>query len=124
MESATTHARAGAAFLDVVVGPSWIEAVNLDRLDMTDGCNCVAGQQIAAIDQLDVYVNPFEQAMFEWGIVTPEKGTVDPVLMTVDTERARDLGFLGVAAGDYSDLRDAWVDVIAERVAQRPGVPA
>lgn len=113
--------QAGAAFLDEVVGPEWVEEMNLDQLDINSGCDCVAAQTVKGFE--GGYMNAWEYAMFSWGIITPGDPEVDSELATIDQERARRLGFLGPRYPHLhpsnEEIEDGWREVIAERVATR-----
>lgn len=88
----------GALFLDEVEGgPDWYEQVNLDKLDISDGCLCVAAQMIGTAYQEHAYANEWEQAMYEWGIVTGV--SAGDALTTTDNDKAKRLGFLGYDNG-------------------------
>jgi hypothetical protein len=111
--------RAGAAFLDEVIGPEWIEQVNLDTLDLESGCRCVAAQIVNQFE--GGYNNAWEYAMYEWGVVTPDG--LDESITTIDLDRARALGFLGPThSGNpptWQALELGWRDLIAARIIAR-----
>lgn len=113
---------AGCAFLDEVIGPSWVDEINTDTLDIDSGCQCIAAQVVGRIEA--GYLNAWERAMFEWGVITPTGSEVPGELVTVDLEKARRLGLLGHDMTDSKELEEAWVEVIEQRLHDRVGLPA
>lgn len=39
-----TRVKAGMALLDEKYGPEWVEAIDVESLDLQDNCSCVLGQ--------------------------------------------------------------------------------
>jgi hypothetical protein len=115
MLTARERAEIGAVYLDEVAGPEWFEEVNVETLDISSGCNCVAAQ--VAGPEEGPFANAWERAMYEWGIVTGTQAGDE--LTTTDCDKAKRLGFLGENAADDDDLCAAWVEIIAERVKAR-----
>jgi hypothetical protein len=111
--------RAGAAFLDEVIGPGWIEQVNLDTLDIESGCKCVAAQLVSEFE--GGYNNAWEYAMYAWGVTTPDD--LDEGITTIDCDRARELGFLAPQHSGILPsalvLENGWRDLIAARIIAR-----
>lgn len=105
--------RAGAKFLDETQ-PGWVDLIDLERLDIESGCQCVAAQVVGGFE--GGHSNAWEYAMHEWAILhldVPEEAG------GVDYQRAADLGFLGEGqdrtGASWSDLQDGWVELIEER---------
>lgn len=101
----------GAAWLDSVLPDWWkTHAIDLDALDMSDGCQCVVGQLYPLDDEYDDDgLNPFDRA-------------VEQLWFDLTYRDARALGLLAVGGiGDrpveYIALGDEWRRVITERRA-------
>lgn len=96
---------AGAAWLDHNK-PGWWHTINLDRLDIESGCNCILGQVYGGYDE-----SPFAA---RWDRET------DAYLG--DLRGFNSLGTLDRFAEvvDYRALTEAWRELIEER---RTGIP-
>ena len=90
----------GAAVLDREV-PGWIFLINLDTLDLEDCNRCVLGQVFGG---------------FWTGMATLFDDAASP-------EVAVTCGFEieGVSDEDYTELTDAWISFVDQRVAQSEG---
>lgn len=65
----TQRVERGAAFLDGIIGPEWVDRINLDTLRLSSACNCIAGQ---------LHNGSFLAAMTDWfDAPSPHWATVD-----------------------------------------------
>lgn len=95
----TKEIEAGAKLLGEKL-PSWVEVVDLEKLDLRDTCNCVVGQvfpdrsYLGALEDLIGY------------------GEDDPY-------RSDDFGFSVYNSKDYPKLTEEWKTYIMERRSQK-----
>ncbi len=107
---------AGVAWLDDVL-PDWWKTheIDLDALDMSDGCQCVVGQ-----------LYPFDEDDIEHDIeddgLSPFDAAVNRYWFDLTYPAARERGLLAVGdlyerPDEYIELGDEWRRVITERRA-------
>lgn len=100
MSTITERTERGAALLDAR-RPGWWQRIDLDRLDLSDTCDCVAGQISGG-----VYITDWTLAMEALGLETPALQAAHGFDATDgDGDRA------------YDALTAAWRDLIGQRQA-------
>lgn len=99
---------AGAKLLDKKIGPAWIEIIDLDRLDLSDSCNCVVGQACPDKGYVESLIDLFGEDSEEDG--------EDHLFNKSDSH-----GFATENYAEYPDLTLEWKAYIQER---RTHVPA
>jgi hypothetical protein len=111
----TERVERGAALLDER-RPGWLDLIDLDRLDLTSGCDCVAGQ--AGGGEPGGYTETLAILGLSAGDDEIEHG--------FDAEADVDLPvgeFSAAISREYAALTEAWRDLITRRreIAQASG---
>lgn len=106
MSTVTGRVERGAALLDEKQ-PGWWRLVDLNRLDISTGCDCVAGQ-----------VGGFPETMRNLDLLSLEAQVAHGFEADDDAEEDTPLAAVYSAAGrDYTALTEAWRDLILKRRA-------
>lgn len=90
----------GVEYLDQDLGPSWVEDIELDELELWSGCNCVVGQ---------LYGEFWKQFDSLW----KAQGYAFSLPETMDYMRGNEREYL------YADLTQEWRAKIAQLRAER-----
>lgn len=101
----------GVEYLDYKLGDDWPQRIDVDRLDLASGCNCVLGQLVGGFSHGSSY-----RTWVEGGLV----GVGDTSLTTRESEA---LGFTllnrGQPSADWSALTAAWRERIIALQTER-----
>ncbi len=92
---------AGAKLLEDKIGPVWLERQDLEKLDLSDTCNCIVGQ--ACPDK-----------SYLWALMDLLEDRTDEV---IDTSIA--YGFATEDGRNYPELTQEWKHLITERREQK-----
>jgi hypothetical protein len=98
----TERVAKGAAFLDESE-PSWWQVIDLDALDMEQGCNCVLGQLHPSNTDEELH---YLGALFQFGLPHGP-----------DSDADISLGFFTEDPLEWAPLTEAWRNLIEERRA-------
>ena len=89
--------------------PGWANKINTRALDLGDGCFCILGQLEGS------FVGALERR--GWPLFADSNACVLGLYLTPDEA----LGFDIVGDDeDYTELQDAWLEAIAERISAAP----
>jgi hypothetical protein len=91
----------GMKLLDELLGPDWVETVNLSELNLASECNCILGQK--SFDICGVH-HSFGDAL-NATFVGPED----------EVKLASEQGFYAGNGNDYPALTQAWNNAIVAR---------
>lgn len=111
---ARKRAKRGAKWLDKVY-PEWREHVDPDTLDMSAGGCCIFGQMVGG--GVVEFIGPNHRTMRDTGFMAAVRSIFGNATYYAETDDflAR-LGFIdtssNVKPADYSDLDEAWIEVL------------
>jgi hypothetical protein len=100
-DRAYERAMAGAAVLGRLC-PGWPDMVDLSRLDMASGSECIAGQVFADRAEQGGYVDGWTYLRRTQFGADPDRGY----------QTMRTYGFDSAGSVGYLDLEEAWIEVV------------
>ena len=108
MEEAKLAAKRGAYWLDTVY-PEWTSAINLSRLDLSEASSCVIGQLFGSNED-------HRSGWMRFQDFAVGSNYADREALNAYHDFVADHGFEWVSnESTYSELTDAWYDLIKER---------